>query len=326
MVVLQRRERRGPILTPSSLPCLRQIPTINITEGCAHGCTYCYTQGYSNYPGAGRLVLFDNIPKLVRAELARKRRQPRRVYFSPSSDAFQPVPEVQEVTYQTMAILLAAGIEVAFLTKGVPEDRFFALFAGAPSRVFAQVGITALGESQGRLFEPGAPSPSRRLETIEALVRIGVATTARLDPLMPDLTDTDANLVPLLAELARRKVRHVAASYLFVRPAFTSALTEKLRAVAASPDPTSGWAWRAFADGVGGGRMLGTKERCRRLLHLQDLAAGHGIEVHVCACKNPDVPGAGGCQIAGRPPGPPSTNSAPLFDQGAVPCDGHSSC
>jgi len=118
VTAVEHGQRKGPILTPSSLPCLSDMPTINITEGCAHGCVYCYTQGYTNYPGAGRVVVFDNIPELVRTELPRKRRKPSRVYFSPSSDAFQPLQAVQAVTYETMSMLLHAGVEVAFLTKG----------------------------------------------------------------------------------------------------------------------------------------------------------------------------------------------------------------
>ena len=52
------------------------MPTINVTEGCAHGCVYCYTQGYSRYPRRGRIRLFENIPQLVERELTRKRRKP----------------------------------------------------------------------------------------------------------------------------------------------------------------------------------------------------------------------------------------------------------
>jgi DNA repair photolyase len=137
MVVVERRTRRGPVLTASSLPCLGKIPTINVTEGCSHGCKYCYIQGYSNYPGPDRVILFENTPGLVRAELSRKRQQPRRVYFSPSSDAFQPLPEVRQVTHETMAYLLAAGVEIAFLTKGIVGEPFLALFAKSPSLVFA---------------------------------------------------------------------------------------------------------------------------------------------------------------------------------------------
>jgi DNA repair photolyase len=289
------------------------MPTINITEGCAHGCSYCYTQGYSSYPGAGRIVLFENTPELVQAELRRKRVRPRRVYFSPSSDAFQPVPEVLEITYQTMSILLEWGIEVAFLTKGTVGDRFLALFAESPARVLAQVGITTLDEGLWQAFEPCTAAPAARLRNIEGLLRIGVATKARLDPLIPDLTDTDGNLSMLLAELARRGVRNIAASYLFLRPAFAPRMSEQLRQLSRSADSPASWSWRRLAEGVGGGLMIGPDSRQQRFDRLRALAANHGIEVHVCACKNPDLGRAPGCEIAGPPQVTSSLGDMPLF-------------
>ena len=315
MVTLERRNRKGPVLTPSSIPCLRGIPSINITEGCAHECAYCYTQGYSNYPGGDRVVLLENTAELVADELRRKRRLPKRVYFSPSSDAFQPLPEVQDVTFRTMSVLLEAGVEVAFLTKGVVGERFLGLFASAtnPSLVFAQIGITTQDEGLWRALEPGAASPSRRLENIAALARIGVATEARLDPLIPDLTDTDASLDSLLAELKGRGIRAVAASFLFLRPAFAQRLAERLRSVHGPSISVGEWGWQALADGVGGGRMIGPEDRRRRFSRLRALAARHGIEVHVCTCKNPGLGESSGCRIAGPPAKASQCRVPPLF-------------
>jgi sulfatase maturation enzyme AslB (radical SAM superfamily) len=79
-------ERKSAVLTPSSLACLSNIATINLTAGCAHGCIYCYTQGYSNSPRDGTIHLYANTADKLAQELRRKRKLPRAVYFSPSSD------------------------------------------------------------------------------------------------------------------------------------------------------------------------------------------------------------------------------------------------
>lgn len=313
MVTVEHRSRKGPILTPSSLPCLGSLPTINITEGCCHGCTYCYTRGYTNYPGESRVVLFENTPELVRAELARKRKRPPRVYFSPSSDAFQPLPEIERITYDTMEVLLGAKIEVAFLTKGVVGRRFLELFARTPALVFAQIGITTLNADLWQMFEPGAASPSERLATMDGLIDAGIATKARLDPLIPDITDTDENLEPLLSQLTQRNIRHVAASYLFLRPAFGRRVSEQLSKCAKLENAANSWNWQALAKGVGNGQMMGTEERRRRFEHLRKLSGGYGIDLHVCTCKNPDL-AADGCQIAGPPSVSSETGEIPLFD------------
>jgi DNA repair photolyase len=299
-------------LTPSSLPCLRGLPTINITEGCSHGCTYCYTQGYTNYPGPGRVVLFENTAELVQDELRRKRRHPRRVYFSPSSDAFQPLAEVREVTFQTMSVLLNADIEVAFLTKGFVDERFLNLFSAKPSLVHAQVGITTLDHGLWEAFEPHSAPPQERLGSISGLKNIGVAVWARLDPLIPDVTDTDRNLEPLLTELAERGIRAVAASYLFLRPAFRRSLSDQMLKHGEGHVSTDDWSWRTLADGQSGGLAMSVQDRTRRFSRLKDLATRHGIDVHVCTCKNPDLPGPD-CQIAGSPLPSEPTKEPSLF-------------
>ncbi len=313
MVILERRKRKGPILTPSSLPCLGSMPTINITEGCAHDCVYCYAQGYSTFPGAGRVMLGENIHQLVADELRRKRKLPRRVFFSTSSDAFQPVPEVLEVTYQTMSALLECKIEVAFLTKGAIDERFLDLFSRSPGRVFAQIGITTLDDHLWRVFEPGAASPARRLKNIERLAEIGVAAKARLDPLLPGLTDTHESLSSLLTELRRRQVRGIAASYLFLRPAFAGRVFEQLRQVTAEACSVRAWPRHRCADGVGSGQMIDLAERQQRFQRIGALAAEQGIDMYVCTCMNPDLNSGGNCQIAGPPLCAVPAVDSPLF-------------
>jgi DNA repair photolyase len=305
MVILEKRQRHAPILTSSSLPCLGNLPTINLTEGCAHACIYCYTQGYSGFPGSGRVILFDNIPSLIARELPRKRKRPQRVYFSPSSDPFQPVPEIQQAAYETMAALLSAGVEIAFLTKGVIAERFFSLFAVSPAKVFAQIGITTLDERLCDALEPRAATPSQRLQNIAALIHIGVTPHARLDPLIPGVTDTDQQLRPLLAALSSRGIRKIAASYLFLRPAFSQMLCTRLRQLAGSSFSETTWTWHAHAEGVGGGRTPSAEHRQMAFTRLRMLATEFGIDVHICACKTPDLAGAVACQIAGPSPSPP---------------------
>ena len=61
------------------LPRLRRAATVNATEGRALGCVYCYVRGIRIIPG--RVVLYENLPEPVAAELDRKRRRPKRVYF-----------------------------------------------------------------------------------------------------------------------------------------------------------------------------------------------------------------------------------------------------
>lgn len=299
MVTLIRRNREPPVLTPSAIPCLRRLPTLNITEGCALGCTYCYTQSYIRYPGRDTVVLFENTADVLREELRRKRKQPARVYFSPSSDAFQYLPEVQEVTFQAMSLLLEHGIQISFCTKGFVTDRFLTLFATKPQAVFAQVGVTTLDEAIWMSFEPRTAPPMQRVETIRRLRDIGVETTARLDPLIPDLTDTDDNLLPLFTCLKAIGINSAAASFLFLRPAFARRVREQLTAWRLPSAAMGTWQYQSPGNGWGGGLMIGLEERKKRFQQLTSLAQQSGIRIRPCLCKNPEL-GDEDCRIAGR--------------------------
>lgn len=298
MVKVIRRDRQPPILTPSAIPCLHRLPTLNVTEGCCLGCTYCYIQGYTHYPGKDTIVLFANTAEILREELSRKRKRTRRVYFSPSSDAFQYIPEVQEVSFQAMSVLLEHGVEVSFLTKGFVTDRFLALFSAHREAVFAQIGISTLDKSVWRCFEPRTAPPTQRLQTIRRLREIGIATTARLDPLIPDLTDTEARLSQVLDGLRDVGITSAAASFLFTRPAFAKSLSDQISAWRLPTANSVEWEYQEFRGGNGGGRMIGPAERRRRFERLAALAKRFRIAIRPCRCKNPEF-GAGDCHIAG---------------------------
>jgi DNA repair photolyase len=316
-----RRRRRSAVLTPSRIPCLGKICTINITQGCAIGCGYCYIQGYSDYPGSGKVILYENTAELLASELQRRRRKPDRVYFSPSSDAFQDVPEVQAITYRTMSLLLDAGVEVSYLTKGFVTELFLELFSETPAAVFAQVGITTLDPALSTTIEPGAAPPDQRLEAMRRLSDIGVQTTARLDPLIPDVTDARSNIEPLLASLRRVGVRFAAASYLFIRPRLARAIHKLLSHVPGARVNAKHWPRQEFSGGCGGGQMLDSRERAHRFADLKAWGEQAGVCVTPCHCKNPEF-GGQGCAIAGRPPHEAwEANGQHVFEFGATGTD-----
>ena len=180
MVTLIEADRRSAVLTPSSIACLSRMPTVNLTSGCAHGCVYCYTRGYSTHPGEDKIVLYRNTLSKLKEELAHKRKRPQAVYFSPSSDLFQPVPEVLELGYHVLEFLLSRGIGIAFLSKGYIPKKIMSLLLKHADNVRAQVGIITLDENVQHMFEPNTADPDTRIAQIARLVSGGIATEARL--------------------------------------------------------------------------------------------------------------------------------------------------
>jgi len=292
MVIVRERLRRSNALSASGLQCLAGTPSVNISAGCVHGCLYCYTQGYRQYPGANHLVVYSNTAEQVEAELRRKRVKPRAAYFCPSCDAFQPVKQVLNQTLRTMQCLLENGVGVEFVTKGSPSKDFLSLFQAHRGLVSAQIGLTSVDESVTVMLEPRAPPVHQRLETIFALQSAGVAVSVRADPLIHGLTDTDAALDVLVAACEKRHVKDISASYLFLRPAIRAALVRGM--------PDKGLANRIllpYREGVevpiqgsrSCGRALPAAIRRDGFRRLLARCTVHGIAVHVCGCKNPDL-------------------------------------
>jgi len=316
MATVIQAERRSAVLTPSSLACLSHMPTINLTSGCAHGCLYCYTRGYSTHPGEDKVVLYRNTLEKLQNELARKRAKPQAVYFSPSSDLFQPLPEVLALSHRILRFLFSRGIGVAFLSKGHIPDKTMSLLLNHTDEVRAQVGIITLDENLQRMFEPNAASTGVRLEQIAKLIAGGIATEARLDPILPGITDTPDTLRGLFAALSKVGVKRAAASVLFLRPSVLESLKrnvhneEVLLKLLGFYKDARRLAIHAEHSSV---TALPRATRNEIYTRVRNAAEEHMIELFICACKNPDI-AHGACNISGTWPRHGTQRN--LFDQG----------
>ena len=324
MTEVIRAERKSAVLTPSSLACLAHVPTVNLTAGCAHECRYCYARGYLTHPGEGKVRFYTNTLTKLREELCRKRKKPMTVYFSPSSDPFQPIPEVLDMAYDVFRFLLESEIGVAFVTKGRIPERHRNLLAAYAPLVQGRIGLITLDPRTAAAFEPGAAPPEVRLAQAAELIGANILVEARLDPILPGVTDGADCLEPLCAALAGIGVRRIAASVLFLRPAVTGSLRRHLgdcpnfrthrRAAMVGENGTvpletamlnrllnSFTGSEPLAIHAAGSRVLAlpTSARLEIMERVKSIAHRYGLEILVCACKNPDISN-GSCHISAR--------------------------
>jgi len=292
MMTLLSKNRKSNVLTPSQLRCLAKIPTINITSGCIHGCIYCYTKGYSQYPGDGKVILFANTAEKLSEELARKRNKPQAVYFCPSCDPFQPVPEILDQTYRTMETLLKVGTGVQFVTKASVPANFINLFAGYSDSVCAQVGITCVDDNIRKIFEPGTATVSDKLATLQKLVEIGVTASARADPLIYGIMDSDKSLVNLFSAIIEVGVKEIAINYLFLRPAIKESIEKNIsdkQLLCKLLKPYSQGPTLPIGMKNSQGVALPKEIREKAFKRTKNIASGLGLSIHICGCKNPDI-------------------------------------
>jgi len=294
-------QRKSTMLTPSSLACLSSAATINLTAGCAHGCLYCYARGYSSYPGDRVIRLYANAADKLRDELSRKRRLPSLVHFSSSSDLFQPVPEVLDLAFEVLGVLFEFNVRVSFLTKGQIPRRHMELLTSNATRVRANIGIITVDDRIHAALEPRTAPPTVRLAQARQLATAGIATSARVDPILPGLTDDVDSCHRLCSALAEAGITSTAAGVLFLRPAIANSLRRNLRdrvmrdALFRAFASSTRLSIRAESSSV---TALPADDRRAILQRLTAVAQRYGIAVRVCACKNPDI-ARGSCHIAG---------------------------
>ena len=285
-------ERKGHVLTRSTLKCLSQVASINPTLGCIHQCAYCYARGYSIYPGDGKVFVYGNMPEKLKKELSRRKKLPAYVFFSPTCDVLQPIPQVLKVTYELMRILLENGIGVNLLTKGRIPAKFLQLFNQYRELIHIQIGITTLNRYIQRKTEPYAATPQERIRNIEQLCAIGITPEVKLDPLIPGLTDTQSNLTALFKTLQGFGVNSTGINYLFLRPQIKKNLYKALGNSPILQDILKYYqnnkSLRLLAE-QSHVVPLDVAYRKRAYEQITALASDFGIYAYVCGCKNPDI-------------------------------------
>jgi DNA repair photolyase len=301
MVNISWIERKSPVLSASSLSCLSHIPSVNLTSGCAHECVYCYARGYSVYPGENKVVIYKNTLEKLKSELPRKKNRPQAVYFSPSSDIFQPVSEVLELSHSILEFLLSNGVGIAFVTKGHIPDMTMGLLLNHASKVRAQIGIITHDENIRRIFEPNTASVDQRLEQMKKMSLGGIAVEARIIPILPGITDVPECINALFQAIVKTGITHAAISTLFLRPAILGAIKRHI------PDKEIlGHLLDFYKDA---GRLavhaenssvipLPRPKREGIYSRFREIANKYSIKLSICGCMNPDIGGT--CNITGK--------------------------
>jgi DNA repair photolyase len=232
------------------------------------------------------------LPSLLREELLRKKVIPQWVILNTSSDCFQHHPDILNITYEVIQILLDRGIGITFLTKGLIPHRFFDLLRRSPEKILAQIGLVSLSERYWKEYEPGTPSPDNRLESVQRLREIGILPEVRIDPIIPFVTDREIEAMTLFRRLQETGVKRVTLSYLHLRPAIERQLMEELSPLHRKVIESCFKAreWKAIGSSART-KLLPTTLREKGYQRMKEIGEGFGIAASVCQCKNPDLNG-----------------------------------
>jgi DNA repair photolyase len=216
------RDDTQSLITYNNSPDIPFRTSINPYRGCEHGCAYCFARPYHEYLGfsAGldfetKIVVKENAPDLLRAELSAKRWQPQPLTMSAITDCYQPVERRLQLTRRCLAVLAEFRNPVGIITKNhlVTRDIDYLSELAQRDAAHVAVSITTLDPELARTLEPRASTPARRLAAVEELSAAGVPVVVMMAPIIPGLTDHE--IPELLAAAARAGAR--TASYVMLR-------------------------------------------------------------------------------------------------------------
>jgi len=165
---------------------------LNVSAGCSHGCTYCYTRNYIREVDRPRSKA--GLERQAGRDLATMQElalPPVPLHISDSTDPFQE--PLETTTRTTRSILELAGenrgrfSQITVLTKNLALAARPGYVSGLRDLQPCQVEVSlTFADDEGRaLYEPCAPSVESRLNGIRALRGAGIPVSLRVDPLFP---------------------------------------------------------------------------------------------------------------------------------------------
>ena len=173
---------------------------MNFYRGCNHNCVYCdgRSEGYYVEGEFGEDVWVKvNAIELLRKELdPRRKRTPLKSCFimlgGGVGDSYQPIEEKYKLSRKALHLLYNFNLPVSILTKSTLIERDIDIIKkiNEKNRAIVSFSFSSVDEKISSIFEPGVPSPRKRLETLKLFKKEGIACGMFLMPVIPFITDT----------------------------------------------------------------------------------------------------------------------------------------
>ena len=168
--------------------------SINPYTGCSHNCVYCYAPYILREIREWGEFLDVKINALEALEEQLKQHKKGKiscfhVLMSSVTDPYQKLEKKYKITRSLLKRLKNTKFFVTILTKSSLVLKDLDLLKKTNCKI--GLTITTLDEKAAKVFEPGAPSPFERLETLSYLKISGIKTYIFFGPLLPFISDVN---------------------------------------------------------------------------------------------------------------------------------------
>lgn len=157
---------------------------------CPFGCTYCFVDEMNQEQSKGAIYLDDKQLELLK----NLPEQVKLIMLGCDTEFFQNKKEALEILEK----LSGLGKDISVITKiPLSEEYVSSLFAihnkiKEKGNIFSfSISITCISEPMLAKYEPGVPSPEKRIETLSLVYAKGIPATVAIRPLLPDISDEE---------------------------------------------------------------------------------------------------------------------------------------
>jgi DNA repair photolyase len=205
--------------------------TINPYSACSFNCLYCYIRG-SKYGlnMAEKLAVKSKALDILEKQLKTraKKNQQGFVVLSSATDPYLQVEQETQLTRSILELLLQYRFPVHIITKSdlVQRDADLLLQINEQAvlpydlqhrlqqKAFITFSFSTLDTAIAKVFEPGAPSPEKRLQALKEMLNRGFHSGVSLMPLLPYISDTGDHLELLYKTFHELEVKYILPSTL----------------------------------------------------------------------------------------------------------------
>jgi DNA repair photolyase len=184
--------------------------TINPYQGCSHRCAYCYATYEWSPEFYDKIYAKSNAPEILDRELATwKSDTVDPVMIASATDPYQPAELRFELTRKCVYVLQKYNVPYYVFTKSAIIERDLQLHRQYRHNCFIVWSLTTCNEKIRRIVEPGTPPARRIFEVIKKFTNAGVCCGVNIDPIIPLVTDSDAELEVLVRSCKEAGLHHV---------------------------------------------------------------------------------------------------------------------
>jgi DNA repair photolyase len=201
--------------------------TVNPYRGCEFGCQYCYaryTHEYMELDGADferKIYVKQDTGPLAGRDLSIEKVKGEHIAIGTATDPYQPAEREFGATRAILEQMATRhGLSVSITTKSnlVVRDLDLLRRIAEHSSIHVNMTVTTLRPRLARMLEPRAPRPDLRLEAVRQLRAAGISAGVFAMPVLPGLTDAEADLDALARAARAAGAQWFAASVLFLMP------------------------------------------------------------------------------------------------------------